>query len=60
MITKIYLQKTNYKIDSQNIELQDTAQEPPLNFFRSIRQFENGQVYEVLLKNNEGEFISYD
>ena len=34
--------------------------EPPLNFFRSIRQFENGQVYEVLLKNNEGEFVSYD
>ena len=38
----------------------DDVNEPPLNFFRSIRQFENGRVYEVLLKNNEGEFVSYE
>jgi hypothetical protein len=31
---------------------------PPIKFINAIENFEDGQVYKVLLKNNEGRHVS--
>ncbi len=49
---------TNFSIKKYSAMKNQIQYYPPIKFINAIENFEDGQVYKVLLKNNEGRHVS--
>ena len=56
-LNKIFLQKTNYRINQYRVESLEENTEAPLGFNDALYAFNTGQVYEVLYKDNKSSTI---
>lgn len=60
-MSKIFLRKTGYVIkDNLRVEQDENIEEPVMSFYQAIKKFKSGQVYEVLLKQENGKYQSYN
>ena len=57
-IEDIFIKKTCYVINNQRVETTVIAEEQPTSIIQTLKNFESGQVYEVLFRNVVGEFVS--
>ena len=57
-LDNVFLQKTPFKIIDKNVEQGEEHPFQPKKFYASIRDFESGQVYEVLMKNDQGSYAN--
>ena len=54
----LYFQKTHFSIKKDLIIKNQIQFYPPIKFLDAIKNFEDGQAYKVLVKNNEGKHVS--
>ena len=61
-LSKVYLRKTEYQIIDQKVKQQKAVSiGQPESIIKQIQDFESGQVYEIVFKNEfTGHFISND
>ena len=59
-LNNVYLQKTPYKIEGKHVEQIDEQAFQPTLFIDAIKEFESGQVYSVITKNDDGTFSVLD
>ena len=55
---KIFLRKTEYKIENQQVKSSDTEPARPKSSLQSINEFKTGQIYEVVF-NHKGRFLNF-
>lgn len=58
-LENVYLQKSPYLINGKNLEkMREEQPSNPIEFNLAVKDFESGQVYYVLYKKDEANFIA--
>lgn len=58
-LENVYLQKSPYLINGKNLEkMREEQPSKPIEFNLAVKDFESGQVYYVLYKKDEANFIA--